>query len=104
MLTPSSRVLGGCPAPNCCGSPRSTRGWCVFRTRGHGASDADHDRRTDEAIAAIAAEGEAFFGGTAWRGRRAMQVSACNWQTSERDVKRAVDSVAEVLKVAKVLR
>jgi hypothetical protein len=33
-----------------------------------------------------------------------MRVSVCNWQTSERDVKRAVDSVAEVLKVAKVPR
>jgi hypothetical protein len=62
-----------------------------------GASDADHDRRTDEVIAAVLATGEAFFGGTNWRGKRAMRVSACNWQTSERDVDRVVHAVAGVL-------
>jgi glutamate/tyrosine decarboxylase-like PLP-dependent enzyme len=55
------------------------------------------DRRTDEVIAAIVATGEAFFGGTTWRGRRAMRVSVCNWQTSEQDVDRAVAAVARVL-------
>ncbi|MBI1851365.1 MAG: aspartate aminotransferase family protein, partial [Planctomycetes bacterium] len=52
--------------------------------------DADHDRRTDDVIAAIVASGEAFFGGTTWRGRRAMRVSVCNWRTSDADVDRAV--------------
>jgi glutamate/tyrosine decarboxylase-like PLP-dependent enzyme len=55
------------------------------------------DRRTDEVIAAIVATGEAFFGGTTWRGRRAMRVSVCNWQTSEHDVDRAVKAVERVL-------
>ena len=36
---------------------------------------AAHDRRTDEVIAAIQKTGEAFFGGTTWRGRRAMRAS-----------------------------
>jgi glutamate/tyrosine decarboxylase-like PLP-dependent enzyme len=57
------------------------------------------DRRTDEVIAAIVATGEAFFGGTTWRGRRAMRVSVCNWQTSDQDVDRAVKAVAAVLAV-----
>ena len=57
------------------------------------------DRRTDEVIAAIVATGEAFFGGTTWRGRRAMRVSVCNWQTSDQDVERAVKAVAGVLGV-----
>ena len=55
------------------------------------------DHRTDEVIAAIVATGEAFFGGTTWRGRRAMRVSVCNWQTSDKDVDRAVAAVARVL-------
>jgi glutamate/tyrosine decarboxylase-like PLP-dependent enzyme len=55
------------------------------------------DQRTDEVIAAIVATGEAFFGGTTWRGRRAMRVSVCNWQTSEQDVDRAVAAVERVL-------
>jgi glutamate/tyrosine decarboxylase-like PLP-dependent enzyme len=55
------------------------------------------DQRTDRVIAAIVATGEAFFGGTTWRGRRAMRVSVCNWQTSEQDVDRAVKAVERVL-------
>jgi glutamate/tyrosine decarboxylase-like PLP-dependent enzyme len=48
------------------------------------------DARTDAVIAAIVASGEAFFGGTTWRGRRCMRVSVCNWQTNEDDVRRAI--------------
>jgi glutamate/tyrosine decarboxylase-like PLP-dependent enzyme len=55
------------------------------------------DGRTDDVIAGILREGEAFFGGTTWRGRRCMRVSVCNWQTSDADVERAVRSVARVL-------
>ena len=61
------------------------------------AVEEDHDRRTDEVIAAICRTGEAFFGGTTWRGRRAMRVSVCNWQTSEPDIKRSIRTVASVL-------
>jgi glutamate/tyrosine decarboxylase-like PLP-dependent enzyme len=54
----------------------------------------DHDRRTDEVIAAIVKTGEAFFSGTTWRGMRAMRVSVCNWRTSDEDVRRTIDAVA----------
>ena len=43
-----------------------------------GASEEDHDRRTDQVIARIVSDGEAFFGGTTWRGRRAMRISVCS--------------------------
>ena len=59
----------------------------------------DHDRRTNEVIAAIVETGEAFFGGTTWRGKRAMRVSVCNWRTSEEDVRRSIDAAARVLAV-----
>jgi glutamate/tyrosine decarboxylase-like PLP-dependent enzyme len=61
------------------------------------SSEQDHDRRTDEVIAAVVASGEAFFGGTTWRGKRAMRVSVCNWRTSPEDVQRSINSVARVL-------
>jgi glutamate/tyrosine decarboxylase-like PLP-dependent enzyme len=61
------------------------------------SSEQDHDRRTDEVIGAIVAAGEAFFGGTTWRGKRAMRVSVCSWQTSPEDVRRSINSVARVL-------
>ena len=60
-----------------------------------------HDRRTEEVIAAILASGEAFFGGTTWRGRRAMRVSVSCWLTSKEDVRRVVMAVAQVLNVEK---
>lgn len=63
------------------------------------STEQDHDRRTDEVIAAIVAAGEAFFGGTTWRGKRAMRVSVCSWQTSVEDVRRSINSVARVLGV-----
>jgi glutamate/tyrosine decarboxylase-like PLP-dependent enzyme len=61
------------------------------------AIESDHARRTDAVIAAIAARGEAFFAASDWNGHRVMRVSVCNWQTSETDVNRAVQSIAQVL-------
>jgi len=62
-----------------------------------GATEEDHDRRTDEVIAGINATGKAFFGGTTWHGRRAMRVSVSSWQTTERDVERTIAAAARVL-------
>ena len=58
----------------------------------------DHDRRTEEVIARIVASGGAFFQATTWRGKRAMRISVCNWQTSDRDVERVIRAVAEALR------
>jgi glutamate/tyrosine decarboxylase-like PLP-dependent enzyme len=66
-----------------------------------GATEEDHDRHTDRVIEEILATGEAFLCGTTWRGRRAMRVSVCNWQTSEQDVDRAVRAAAAVLATAR---
>jgi glutamate/tyrosine decarboxylase-like PLP-dependent enzyme len=56
-----------------------------------------HDRRTDEVIAAIQASGVAWCGGTAWRGRRAMRISVCNWRTTEEDIEQTVALVRRIL-------
>ncbi|HEX7334121.1 MAG TPA: pyridoxal-dependent decarboxylase [Pyrinomonadaceae bacterium] len=77
--------------------PSINQGLVRFLDRSHGATEQDHDRRTEEVIAAIVASGEAFFGGTTWRGKRAMRVSVCNWRTSREDVERSINSVARVL-------
>ncbi|HJP91935.1 MAG TPA: aminotransferase class V-fold PLP-dependent enzyme [Pyrinomonadaceae bacterium] len=78
--------------------PVINQGLVRFLDQRPGATQEDHDRRTDEVIAEILKTGEAFFGGTSWRGRRAMRVSVCNWQTSDEDVQRVVRAVASVLK------
>jgi hypothetical protein len=63
-----------------------------------GRGQADDDRRTEHVIAEVARSGEAFFGPTTWRGRRAMRVSVCNWQTSDSDADRAIEAVSRVLR------
>ncbi len=77
--------------------PQVNQGLLRFLDRRPGATEADHDRRTDEVIDAIAATGEAFFSGATWRGKRCMRVSVVNWQTSDCDVERAVQAVGKVL-------
>jgi glutamate/tyrosine decarboxylase-like PLP-dependent enzyme len=52
---------------------------------------------TDAVIERIAAHGGAYFMGTTWHGKRAMRVSVMNWQTTERDVAAAVDTVDKCL-------
>jgi len=79
-------------------TPTINQGLVRFPDQRPGATQEDHDRRTDEVIAGILKTGEAFFGGTTWRGRRAMRVSVCNWQTSDEDVQRVIHAVASVLK------
>jgi glutamate/tyrosine decarboxylase-like PLP-dependent enzyme len=55
------------------------------------------DRTTEAVIERVAASGEAFFGPTTWRGVRAMRVSVLSWQTTERDISRAVDAIRAAL-------
>lgn len=77
--------------------PTLNQGLVRFLDPRPGASDEDHDRRTDAVIAAINATGEAFFSGTTWRGQRAMRVSVVNWQTTESDVARTIAAARAVL-------
>jgi glutamate/tyrosine decarboxylase-like PLP-dependent enzyme len=89
--------IGELPGAEVLWKPEINQGLVRFLDNRSGATEADHDRRTDEVIAEILQSGEAFFGGTTWRGRRAMRISVCNWQTSEEDVARVVNAVAKVL-------
>ena len=77
--------------------PRLNQGLVRFLHPRPGATDADHDARTDAVIAAINATGEAFFGGVEWNGRRAMRVSVVNWRTSDADVARTIEATRRVL-------
>ena len=89
--------LGELPGVEVLCKPVLNQGLVRFLDLRPNASEQDHDRRTDEVIAAVAAAGEAFLTGTTWHGRRAMRVSVCNWRTSERDVDRTVKAFADVL-------
>jgi glutamate/tyrosine decarboxylase-like PLP-dependent enzyme len=90
--------IGALPGAEVLWEPTLNQGLVRFLDASPNASEQDHDRRTDEVIAAIVAEGEAFFGGTTWRGRRAMRVSVCCWQTTEEDLARVIASVEKVLR------
>lgn len=89
--------IGRLPGAELVWKPQINQGLVRFLDPKAGASQQDHDLRTDQMIAKINAAGEAFFSGTTWRGRRAMRVSVCNWQTTSEDVRRTVRNIAELL-------
>ena len=67
------------------------------------SSDDDADAYNDAVVACVQRDGDAFFSGTRWRGRRMMRVSVSNWATDADDVDRAIgvllrcaDAAAEV--------
>lgn len=55
--------------------------------------DGDHDAFNDRVVAAIQADGTAFFSGTTWNGMRLMRISVSDWATDEEDVDRAIDAL-----------
>jgi glutamate/tyrosine decarboxylase-like PLP-dependent enzyme len=77
--------------------PQINQGLVRFYDARSGATEEDHDRRTDEVMAAINASGEAFFTGTTWHGRRCMRVSVSSWRTTADDVDRAVAAAERAL-------
>ena len=92
--------IGGLHGAELVWEPQINQGLVRFLDLNAGASQEDHDRRTDEMIAKINAAGDAYFSGTTWRGRRAMRVSVCNWRTTSEDVTRTVTNIARLLDCA----
>lgn len=89
--------IGRLPGAEVVWAPQINQGLVRFLDSDPDASSADHDKRTEAVMARIVESGEAFFSGTTWRGRRCMRVSVCNWQTSDRDVARAIAAVERAL-------
>ncbi|MGV2290495.1 aminotransferase class V-fold PLP-dependent enzyme [Trinickia sp. YCB016] len=85
--------LAALPGVEVLARPRINQGLVRFLDR-----DGAHDARTDATIAAIQASGVAWFGGTTWRGKRAMRISVCNWRTTDDDVRRTLDAVAQIVR------
>ncbi len=57
------------------------------------APDGDHGRLAETVMAAVRAEGVAFFSGTTYHGERLMRISVSDWATDEADVDLAVDAL-----------
>ncbi len=89
--------VGELPGAEVVAPPIINQGLVRFPDLRSGATLEDHDRNTDRVISAIDRSGAAFFGGTTWRGRRAMRVSVSGWQTTEEDVDRVVATIATAL-------
>ena len=89
--------IGALPGAEVVAASNLNQGLVRFLAPEAGAAETDHDRRTDQVIAAINASGEALFGGVTYRGRRCMRVSACNWRTTEADVARTLEAVRAAL-------
>ncbi|HEX8612465.1 MAG TPA: pyridoxal-dependent decarboxylase [Telluria sp.] len=78
--------------------PTINQGLVRFLDASPGATESDHDLRTDAVSDAVLAGGEALFSNTTWRGKRCMRVSVCNWQTGDAEVAQAIAAVAQVLR------
>ena len=89
--------IGALPNARTVCVPVINQGLVRFLDPRPGATEADHDRRTDAIMAAINSSGEAFFTGTTWRGKRCMRVSVSSWRTNEEDVARAVAAAERAL-------
>lgn len=89
--------IGALPNAHTVSAPIINQGLVRFHDPRPGATEQDHDRRTDEVMAGINATGEAFFTGTTWRGIRCMRVSVSSWRTTPEDVDRAVAAAERVL-------
>ncbi|HEY2376364.1 MAG TPA: pyridoxal-dependent decarboxylase [Gemmatimonadaceae bacterium] len=94
------RRIGALRGAEALWEPLINQGLVRFLDERPGASEADHDARTDRVVEEILAVGDAFFGGVTWRGKRCMRVSVSSWQTTGQDVDRAVDAVARAIEVA----
>ena len=91
--------IGNLPGAEVVSEAIINQGLVRFLDTNPGASQKDHDRHTDQVIAKIVADGEAFFGGTTWRGRRAMRISVSSWQTTDDDVHKVIKAVKKALNV-----
>ena len=89
--------IGRLPGAEVLWEPVVNQGLVRFLDPSRHATEEDHDRYTDRVIARINGTGEAFFGGTTWRGRRAMRVSVSSWMTSDEDVRRTIQAAKKVL-------
>jgi len=78
--------------------PVVNQGLIRFLDPSTGATEEDHDRKTEEVIAAIRESGEALFTATTFRGRRAMRVSVCNWCTTEADIARSLAAIRSAVR------
>ena len=89
--------IGALPGAEAMWEPVINQGLVRFPDGRPDAADADDDRRTDRVIEQLLDDGEAFFGGVTFRGRRCMRISVSNWQTTPDDVHRAVAAVERAL-------
>lgn len=77
--------------------PQINQGLVRFLDLNEGATGEDHDRRTEEVMAHVAASGEAFFTGVTWKGRRCMRVSVSSWRTNDFDIDRSAEAIRVAL-------
>jgi glutamate/tyrosine decarboxylase-like PLP-dependent enzyme len=89
--------IGALPGAELVCEPRINQGLVRFLDGRPGATECDHDRRTDAVIEQVLYTGEALFSGSTWRGKRCMRISVCSWRTNHADVERTVAAVRHVL-------
>jgi len=92
-----ARGIGALEGAEQLSEPQINQALVRFPDARPGATEADHAARTDAVIARLNADGEVFFGGVDWRGKRAMRISVSCWRTSDADVAWTVEAVRQAL-------
>jgi glutamate/tyrosine decarboxylase-like PLP-dependent enzyme len=57
----------------------------------------ESDERTQQIVAAVQQEGEAWMSPTVWEGRSAIRISVSCWRTDDDDVRRTIDAFARAV-------
>ncbi len=89
--------IGKLPGAQLLWEPQLNQGLLRFLDPRPTATEADHDKKTEQVIAAINASGKAFFSPTVWQGKQAMRVSVVNWRTTDADIRRTIEVVKKIL-------
>jgi glutamate/tyrosine decarboxylase-like PLP-dependent enzyme len=55
------------------------------------------DRRTEEVVRRLIADGTTWMSGSTWHGRSVLRISVSNWSTTEEDVQRSLDVVRKAV-------
>lgn len=91
--------VGALPEVELLWKPQLNQGLLRFLDPKPGATEKDHDIRTQNIINAINTSGKAFFQPTIWKGQVAMRVSVVNWRTTDKDVEITIEAIKNVLEL-----
>ena len=91
------RGVGALPGVQVLHEPELNQGLLRFLDTREGATEKDHNKKTQSVVSAINASGTAFFSTTRLGNALAIRVSVVNWKTSSYDIQKTITAFKEAL-------